>query len=51
MVVKIDMDMPKSCSECKFPSNMECFLRYEAWISGYFNENRHERCPLREVKE
>ena len=51
MSVKIDMEMPKSCRECRLPGNMECFLRYEAWLSGYYNENRHEQCPLQEVKE
>ena len=50
-MIQLDIPMPKSCSECKLPREMECYLRYEAWLSGYFNENCHEQCPLQEVKE
>lgn len=49
--VMLEMEMPKSCSVCRLPRDMECYFRYEAWRSGYFNENRHENCPLQEVKE
>lgn len=51
MAVKIEMDMPKNCLDCKLPSNMECHLVEGAILRGFANESRHEQCPLQEVKE
>ena len=51
MPVKIDMEMPKSCLDCKLPSNMECYLKGGAILRGFAHESRHEQCPLKKVKE
>lgn len=52
MSVKIEgMEMPKSCLDCKLPSNMECYLKDGAILRGFANKSRHEQCPLQEVKE
>lgn len=61
MTVKIDMDMPKSCSVCEFCSFNEgtgCTEDYyECVISGQFlgikplSIKRQLNCPLQEVKE
>ena len=60
MPVKIEMDMPKSCSACCFCSYIdgEGFADdyYACAASGDFlgvsvdGEKRHPKCPLRECK-
>ena len=49
--VMLDMEMPKSCSECRLPANMECYLAEWAIHRGFDSERRHPECPLQEVKE
>lgn len=58
MVVKIDMDMPKSCKECRF-SMYVAYPRQETFCSAlmsYFKEPKYdeykkwENCPLKECK-
>ena len=55
MPVKIDMEMPKSCIDCRF-----CFAIQEPvfhyWCTAGEHEvngkrKRYKRCPLQEVKE
>ena len=50
-MIQIDMEMPKSCSECRLPANMECYLAEWAIHRGFDSERRHPDCPLQEVKE
>ena len=62
MPVKIEMEMPKSCSKCKFcilkdfGSNGHmpklrnfCFLTKDELLNSL--RERHTNCPLQEVKE
>ena len=50
MAVKIEMDMPKSCSDCNLRGfedtcslvGYDCVLLYR--------EERHPKCPLKEIK-
>ena len=49
--VMLEMEMPKSCSECKLPSSMECYLAEGAILRGFANKSRHEQCPLQAVEE
>ncbi len=58
MTVKIDMEMPESCTFCPFRETTydfhpECFLtKKEIEKYAYTHRNgRHPRCPLQEVKE
>ena len=59
--VALDMDMPESCSKCKFlydiQGNKKCQLM-NALNNGAsrlsqntFTEKRHEKCPLRELPQ
>lgn len=53
--VFIEMEMPKSCLECKFFNGTEllagtCFLKPELGRI-VVAEGRHPLCPLQEVKE
>ena len=53
--VMIDMEMPKSCSECKFclfqvDLNMYCSALC-ASFPGTDDSIRIQECPLQEVKE
>ena len=58
MSVKIDMEMPKSCSVCDFCSYNEGTLEdyYICVASGEYlgttasEKKRHKKCPLKEVK-
>lgn len=62
MTVKIDMEMPKSCSDCIFP-HIEAHYHKTVWaktfhlcpfVEEYVDEcmqKRHPKCPLQEVKE
>ena len=52
MAVKIEMDMPKSCSSCRFRWFGMCAATDNA--KGIFKQNPKRRpswCPLQEVKE
>ena len=61
MTVKIEMEMPKCCSECRFYefSNMTCIalpvydhLGYRVSSQSIANEDiLFHLCPLKEVKE
>lgn len=58
MVVKIEMDMPKSCSECRFLYD-GCLCMVDNDINDdtlelqmcYLKNTRAVGCPLQEVKE
>lgn len=55
MTVKIEMDMPKSCAECRF--NLDdnrmgvnyCAITLEE--TDCYRVTRTQECPLQEVKE
>jgi len=55
MPVKIDMDMPKSCADCKYKQGSYCDERYTCKLlnitfpAEYID--RFQMCPLQEVKE
>lgn len=54
MPVQIDMDMPKSCEECRFciyepPSPFCAVTNYIVLTTD--NVSKMEWCPLQEVKE
>lgn len=53
-MVKIDMDIPKSCGECNFVFNEEgyvqlCRINDEVVEDYYFDKNPN--CPLIEIVE
>lgn len=61
-MIQIDMEMPKSCRECKFRrfkmptivyfkevEKINCALTLSD-VAGY-GKTRHHKCPLQEVKE
>lgn len=53
--IMIEMEMPKSCAECKFclfqfDLNMYCSALRECF-HGTDNSIRMKECPLQEVKE
>ena len=57
MTVKIDMNMPKNCDECKFKKivgewQWDCYLTGKI-INCFIRDKyrRHPKCPLYEVKE
>lgn len=59
-MIKIDMEMPRTCSECPFYSGCQWGLclasNRDAWDKMDFNETyvteeRHEDCPLQEVED
>ena len=54
MAVKIDMDMPKSCSECRFLYDGYACMASEEILchltDNEFNRKRHPKCPLKEIK-
>lgn len=58
MPVKIDMEMPKSCSECRFLYD-GCLCMADSYISDdtlelkmyELKNTRADGCPLQEVKE
>ena len=43
-MVKIDIDMPKSCADCTIRKNIGCRIANE---SGWLNNRRDERCFLK----
>lgn len=57
-MIKINMDMPRTCSECPFysgykwglclASNNHIWDRFD-FNETYVTEYRHEDCPLQEV--
>ena len=63
-MIQIDMEMPKSCSECKFKkwlwhcgwTDYNCFITGRT-VNTYCKNSkspknkRHPQCPLQEVKE
>lgn len=61
MSVKIDMEMPKNCLECKFCAWLELDTEYlcqptqrplgDVATNRYGRDKRHPLCPLKEVKE
>ncbi len=60
MSIKIDMDMPKNCLECKFCAWLEldtehlCQLTQRPLVdvvTNIYKDKRHPLCPLKEVKE
>lgn len=58
MTVKIDIEMPKSCSECRgmrvSAHNFLCFLADERAVKVIEEKDLRKRpswCPLQEVKE
>lgn len=44
-MVMIDIDMPTDCSSCWVRQNMGCKIANE---SGWLNNKRDDRCPLKE---
>lgn len=54
MTVKIEMEMPKSCSECEFLNvsarYVTCVARKGDLVTNKVTE-RPPECPLQEVKE
>jgi hypothetical protein len=60
MVVKINMEMPKSCFECRMLrvnnalNEWRCYAALPSIRFSFLEcptEKRHNRCPLQEVKE
>ena len=54
MTVKIDMEMPKSCSECRlFCGDISTgnYCKITLKEIDYYGITRHPKCPLQEVKE
>lgn len=54
MTVKIDMDMPGSCTFCRFayftPYVCVCYAAEGAVFSREYRTKRPKDCPLQEVK-
>lgn len=56
MTVKINMDMPKSCRECKFYEFISSdYTKVYCAVIGYWTNSkkgeRSPKCPLQEVEE
>jgi hypothetical protein len=56
MAVKIEMEMPKSCRECKFYEFISSdYTKVYCPVIGYWTHSkkgeRSLECPLQEVKE
>ena len=58
-MVKIDIDMPNSCKDCRFKKHISyefwgCIINQDIAIYDdlvYFSSKRHPNCPLVEFKE
>lgn len=53
MTVKIEMEMPKSCYQCRFSSKFGFCIANENWILAGTRMDKEVAldCPLQEVKE
>ena len=47
-MIQIDIDMPTDCVSCWIRQNMGCKIANE---SGWLNNRRDDKCPLKEQKE
>lgn len=50
MTVKIEMDMPKCCYECKLTGNEDVCQLVDFDCIILYRSNRHPKCPLKECK-
>lgn len=50
-MVKIDIEMPKSCADCPFEKDFECILDDDLFTNGKCDTRRNKHCPLIECKE
>lgn len=51
MMVKIEMEMPKSCADCPFEKDFECILDDDLFANGECDTMRNKHCPLIECEE
>lgn len=50
-MIQIDIDMPKSCAECKFSYADVCPLQDKSVVVSVINNVRDKDCPLKEEEE
>lgn len=56
-MIQIDMEMPESCAKCwfrmwyEFRSMYYCGAKRDISLNTVAEKDRHESCPLIEVKE
>lgn len=50
-MIQIDIDIPKSCAECKFSYADVCPLQAKSVVVSVINNVRDKDCPLKEEKE
>ena len=49
-MIKIDMDMPKSCETCKFYDRFGCYISGHCFIDADKDQPRMIDCPLIECE-